>query len=65
MLSRIRTDERVEQFEGASGPFLAEPAASQLQPLPRCHASVGKMSALLMTADAIPATYAGADCRSR
>lgn len=35
----VRADERAEQFQGALGLFLAEPADEQLQPLPRCHAS--------------------------
>ena len=35
--SRIRADERAEQFQGALSLFLAEPADEQLQSLPRCH----------------------------
>ena len=41
----VRADERAEQFQGAFGLFLAEPADEQLQPLPRCHT-------LSLTADA-------------
>jgi hypothetical protein len=37
--SRVRGDERAEQFQSAFSLFLAEPADEQLQPLPRCHAS--------------------------
>ena len=37
--SRVCADERAEQFQGALGLFLAEPADEQLQPLPRCHTS--------------------------
>jgi hypothetical protein len=35
--SRVRADERAEQFQGTLSLFLAEPADEQLQPLPRCH----------------------------
>jgi len=37
--SRVRPDERAEQFEGALRLFLAETADEQLQSLPRCHTS--------------------------
>jgi hypothetical protein len=37
--SRVRADERAEQFQGTLRLFLAEPPDEQLQPLPRCHAS--------------------------
>ena len=37
--SRVCSDERAEQFQGALGLLLAEAADEQLQPLPRCHAS--------------------------
>ena len=33
--ARIRADERAEQFQGALGLLLAEPADEQSQPLPR------------------------------
>src|SRR6185437_10044776 len=36
--SRVRADERAEQFKGTPRLLLAELADEQLQPLPRCHA---------------------------
>ena len=44
---RVRADERAEQFQGALGLFLAEPADEQLQPLPRCH--TGSLAARAVT----------------